>query len=328
LRARLRIWQQQIDADPSLQQILAQLPVAGWPTQPLAKAPLVAAYLLAHWILAGFQQGQGYGFPFDRPLLAMVRRAQQAHAHLQSLIALGARNDWRLNLPFHHLGLDLQDLIKDRPLHLTCKRLEIHAQVFDQMRQALRLTTSDSHQGLNHQGEAVEMNVLEQNVQNFINQVRLRPDFAATPAFQKMIQQIEHYGPKLFAAPLRVSTPEGSITIQPQRTNNLLERFFRDLKRQCRHKSGGNSLGRTLRAMHPDTTLVNNLQNPKYLEILLDGHPSLEALFAQIDPATVRTEIKNAQQNPEKLPRRLKRFIANLPSPAPIKNFMENLKSN
>ena len=80
--------------------------------------------------------------------------------------------------------------------------------------------------------------------------------------------------------------------------------------------------------MLPDTTLVHNLQNPKYLNILLDGHPTLEALFAQIDPATVRTEIENAQQNPEKLHRSLKRFIANLPSPAPIKNFMENLKSN
>jgi hypothetical protein len=328
LRARLRIWQQQIDADSSLQHILAQLPVAGWPTQPLSQAPLLAAYLLAHWILAGLQQGQGYGFPFDRPLLALARRAQQAHAQLQSLIALGARNDWHLNLPFHHLGLDLQDLVNDRPLNHTCKRLEIHAEVFDQMRQALRLTTRDSNQGLNHQGESVEMNVLQQNVQNFTDQVRLRPDYSTTPAFQKMIQQIEHYGPKLFAAPLRVSTPEGPTTLQPQRTNNILERFFRDFKRQCRHKTGGNSLGRTLRTMLPDTTLVHNLQNPKYLNILLDGHPTLEALFAQIDPATVRTEIENAQQNPEKLHRSLKRFIANLPSPAPIKNFMENLKSN
>ena len=63
LRARLRAWQKQIDADSPLRQTLSQLPVSGWPTQPLAQAPLLAAYLLAHWILAGLQQGQGYGFP-------------------------------------------------------------------------------------------------------------------------------------------------------------------------------------------------------------------------------------------------------------------------
>lgn len=90
LRARLRTWQKQIDADSQLRQTLAQLPVAGWPTEPLAQAPLFAAYLLAHWILAGLQQGQGYGFPFDRPLLALARRAQEVSAQLQSLIALWA----------------------------------------------------------------------------------------------------------------------------------------------------------------------------------------------------------------------------------------------
>ena len=143
-----------------------------------------------------------------------------------------------------------------------------------------------------------------------------------------MIEQIDHYGPKLFAAPLVVSTPHGTRTIQPQRTNNLMERFFRDLKRLCRHKTGCQALGRTLRTMLADTTLVHNLQNPEYLKILLDGQPSLEALFAQIDPATVRDELERAQQNPERVPRALKRFIGTLPSPAPIKNFIQNLKSN
>ncbi len=172
------------------------------------------------------------------------------------------------------------------------------------------------------------MKTLQQEVQAFTEQVRARPDYARTPALQKMLQQIEHYGPKLFAAPLVVFTPQGPRTIQPQRTNNLMERFFRDFKRQCRHKTGGQSLGRTLRTMLADTTLVHNFQNPEYLKILLDGQPSLEALFAQIEPATVRKELKKAQQNPEKVPRALKRFIADLPSLDPIKNFVQNLKSN
>ena len=34
------------------------------------------------------------------------------------------------------------------------------------------------------------------------------------------------------------------------------------------------------------------------------------------------------QQNPERVPHALKRFIGSLPSPAPIKNFIQNLKSN
>ncbi len=143
-----------------------------------------------------------------------------------------------------------------------------------------------------------------------------------------MVGQIEHYGPKLFADPLIVSTPQGSRTIQPQRTNNVLERFFRDLKRDCRHKTGCHSLGRSLRSMLPDTPLVKNLQNPDYLKILLDGQPSLEALFAQIDPLTVRKELVKAQQTPEHVPRALQRFIADLPASNPLENFTKTAPSN
>ena len=328
LRARLRTWQKQIDADGQLRQTLAQLPFSGWPTEPLAQAPLLAAYLLAHWILAGLQQGQGYGFPFDRPLLALTRRALEVYAQLQSFIALCLSEDWRCNLPFHHLRQDLQDLVNDRPLGHTLNRLETHSQLFDQLRQALHIAPVSGHQGLNHDGELIAMNTLQREVESWTAQVRARPDYSTTPALQKMIEQIEHYGPKLFAAPLVLSTPQGARTIQPQRTNNLMERFFRDFKRRCRHKTGCQALGRTLRTMLADTTLVHNLQNPEYLKILLDGQPALEALFAQIDPATVREELEKAQQNPERVPRVLKRFIGSLPSPTPIKNFIQNLKSN
>ena len=328
LRARLRTWQSQIDADPQLRQALAQLPVSGWPTQALPQSPLFAAYLLAHWVLAGLQQGQGYGLPFDRPLLALARRAQAAAAQLPALIALGASQHWRRNLPFHHLGQDLRNLVRDRPLGHTLNRLENLSQLFDQLRDKLRIAPPDAKQGLNHGGEPLEMKTLPRAVEAFTRQVRAGSDYSTTPALQKMIAQIEHYGPKLFADPLVVETPEGPRTIQPQRTNNLLERFFRDFKRDCRHKSGCHSLGRTLRSLLADTPLVKNLQNPEYMKILLNGQPTLQALFAQIDPATVRQELAQAQQNSERVPRALKRFIARLPSPAPIKNFLENMKSN
>ena len=328
LRARLRAWQNLIEADPLVRQALWRLPVSGWPTAPPTQAPLLAAYLLAHWILSALEQGQGYGFPFDRPLLGLTRRAQQVFSQLRSLIALGRDQPWRRNLPFHHLGRELQHLVQDRPLGHTLNRLQDHTQLFDQLRRALHLAPLTGHQGLNHDGQSVPIQTLKREVDAFIQQVRARPDYPSTPALQKMLAQIEHYRPKLFAGPLIVSTPQGPRLLQPQRTNNLLERFFRDLKRHCRHKSGCHSLGRTLRRMLTDTTLVHNLQHPEHLKILLDGQPTLEALFAQIDPASVHAELQKAQQNPERVPRALKRFIASLPSPKPIKNLIENLKSN
>jgi hypothetical protein len=328
LRARLRAWRREIRADPPLQQALDQLPSTGWPTATLQQAPLLAAYLLAHWIVAGLEQGCGYGFPFDRPLLALAHRAQEAYAQLQRLLDEAPSGDWQRWVPLRHLDRELKGLVHDYPLKHNLRRLETHGKVFDQLRQALRIAPLDGEAGLNDEGEELEMKTLERRVQAFAVQVRARADYATTPVLQKMIEQIEHYGPKLFADPLVVSTPRGPRTIQPQRTNNILERFFRNLKRDCRRRTGCHSLGRSFRTMLPDTPLVKNLQNPEYLKILLDGHPSLAVLFAEIDPATVREELQKAQQTAEHVPRALQRFIADLPNPNPIKNYLKNTSSN
>ena len=149
LRARLRAWRLQIRADPPLKKALDQLPSGGWPTEPLEQAPLLAAYLLAQWILAGLQQGCGYGFPFDRPLLVLAQRAQEAYAQLQSLLSENQSGDWRCRLPLHHLAGELKPLVHDYPLKHNLSRLETYGQIFDQLRQALRMAPVKGEGGLN-----------------------------------------------------------------------------------------------------------------------------------------------------------------------------------
>jgi len=213
-------------------------------------------------------------------------------------------------------------------LKATLAQLETKSKVFDQLRQIMRLAPVAGRQGLNHEGARLHLPTLRKRVQAFAKQVRARPDYATTPAFSKMLAQIKKYGPKLWAAPLVVKTPQGSRSIQPQRTNNIMERLFRAFKRGCRQKTGDQALGRTLRTMLADTPLVSNLRNPGYVKILLQGQPDLESLFAQIEPATVREELQKAEQTPEKVPRSVKRFIAQLSTSTPLKKLFENLKSN
>jgi len=112
-----------------------------------------------------------------------------------------------------------------------------------------------------------------------------------------MINQIEKYWDKLFAEPIIVDTPHGIVTIQHQSTNNVLERFFRDVKRGFRRKSGTNGLTKALKALLAETPLVKNLQNEDYLELLLNGASSLEQRFAQIDAKTVRQELLKSNSN-------------------------------
>ena len=107
-----------------------------------------------------------------------------------------------------------------------------------------------------------------------------------------------------------MQTPSGPIRIQPQRTNNILEQFFRSLKRANRRRTGNASSSRMLRTMLAETPLVRNLNNPTYMKILLNGKASLEELFADIEIDTLREAFRKAQDTPEKIPSKLKPLIA------------------
>jgi len=88
-----------------------------------------------------------------------------------------------------------------------------------------------------------------------------------------------------------------------------LERFFRDLKRDHRRRTGSNSYKRALKSMPTNAPLVKNLQNPDYVAILVKGQPTLEARFADIDAFSctrgyekaAAPDGKNPKTNPQTL---------------------------
>ena len=124
-----------------------------------------------------------------------------------------------------------------------------------------------------------------------------------------MVKQIDKYWDKLFADPIQLETPAGSITIQPQRTNNLMEQSFRFLKQDGRKKSGQHSLSKALKGMLADTPLVRNLSNPDYMAILLKGKEDLAGRFADIDIQQVCAKEKENEKRLRKYPKRMSRLF-------------------
>jgi hypothetical protein len=139
-----------------------------------------------------------------------------------------------------------------------------------------------------------------------------------------MVEQIDKYGDKLFADPITVKTRNGPLQIAPQRTNNIMERFFRNLRHGARRKCGHNSISRFLQSMIADTPLVRNLENPNYLKILLHGQATLEECFAQIQVDTVRKELHDALNSLEKVPSKIRQLIHAQSFPETICRLFKN----
>jgi len=298
LRKRALEFKQIIDSRPFLvdafQESLKRKKLQG---PGVGQMSVVTAYSLVLWALEGKKQGQGYGFPFDQPHLVFYERLGVIYKILNQINQVKSRKDRRAYRPYVKIIRDLCITMTDAGLAKAATQMREKIAVFDKLREAMRIAHPDGHAGLNDDGEPTDSHTIESRVKKFHQWLSRKTTSCKTEDYQSMINQIEKYWDKLFAEPIIVDTPHGIVTIQPQRTNNVLERFFRDVKRGFRRKSGTNCLTKALKAMLAETPLVKNLQNEDYLELLLNGASSLEQRFAQIDAKTVRQELLKSNSN-------------------------------
>ena len=254
---------------------------------------LASSYSLALWALQGKHSGDGYGFPFDRPLLHFAERLLDLNERLPEIMEQHFSEDQNEKKPLFKLARVVSEVAKDSALHHAVKELRWRSEIFDRLRRVMRIAPIGGSNGLNDDGIPEAMSSIQQGVELFRRRLAEDPQLAADPRSRKMAEQIDKYGEKLFADPIAVDTPTGKVTIYPQRTNNILEQFFRGLRRGQRRKTGNNSMSRMLRTMLADTPLVKNLDNPDYMEVLLDGKANLEELFSALGRTTIFADDKS-----------------------------------
>jgi len=311
LRYRAKQLKAELDRHPELIEVLESgIENALLPAETRQFMPVLNVYALIQWTLRGKSEGHGYGFPFDRPHLAFAKRIHRLHSEVEKLKTIQLRGERKDNKPYFKVYLDLEKIIKDRTLWETVSVSEEKITVFEELRKAMRIAPTSGRHGLNDEGQKGNIRTIEKRVKTFRAWLTRRKDYPQNSAAQKMIAQIDKYWEKLFADPLTVETPAGPILIQPQRTNNILEQFFRSLKRANRRRTGNASSSRMLRTILAETPLARNLENPSYMMILLNGKASLEEVFAEVDIDTFRDAFREAQNVPEKIPSKLKPFIA------------------
>lgn len=297
------------------------------PESSLDLIPTINVYSLILWALEGKNQGQGYGFPFDRPHLVFARRLQEIYCQIDQLKDVQLRRNWRDNRAYFKIVGDMENIMADKVLWKTVDKTEPKIEVFEKLRDAMRIAPVSGKRGLNHDGMESKIGSIERRVKKFRLWLTSRKEYSMNQGYQKMIEQIDKYRKKLFADPITIDGPNGKIQIQPQRTNNIMEQYFRDFKRGNRRKTGNNSSSLMLQNMLAQTPLVKNLQNPEYMKILLDGKTSIEELFAEIEITRLRQELQNAQQNPEKIPAKIKSIIDEPKYPEKLANILKKPQS-
>ncbi len=140
---------------------------------------------------------------------------------MPELLNLFQSSDRRDNQSLLKLAREVSDVAKDLKLCQAVEELLWRSQVFDRLRKAMRIAAPNGGNGLNDEGTPEAMSTIRQDVEQFRRDLEMDPKLADDPLSRKMARQIDEYGDKLFADPIEVATPNGTVTLYPQRTNNI-----------------------------------------------------------------------------------------------------------
>ena len=247
---------------------------------------VIQAYYKIRWILAYERELNGYGQPFDRSEYTYLQRMKKVYDNLQE----HSFNSEELTT----LKFFLATLFEDQDLQKHMGAISRKIEDFDHLRAIMKIAPTWGVRGLNDDGEECDMLLMETELKAFIDLERIskNPD----KAYTKLKKQFQKYWKMLFSRSVDAHLPSGDIVpVYPQRTTNCMERLFRDFQR-CEYKrTGMGTLGRTVRAMVAETPLMKNLKCPEFLNIILNGTPTLAARFAQLDQMEVQKEVSGGK---------------------------------
>jgi hypothetical protein len=298
-----------IEADPLLVKYL------NWTEneyQPSLTLPdIVTAYFMGVWILNYKQDLHGYGFPFDRAHFSYLQRMKKVWGHLLTHQVKST--------PLKELESFLGCLFGDPSFAKVMASMEQKVQDFDHIRDIMRIAPKMGDKGLNDDGEECDMILMEEELKKFLDSPTIKDN--KDPSYRKIEKQMKKYWKMLFAKPIEVKTANGEIvSMYPQRTNNVMERLFREfLRNECK-RTGSNTLHRRVQAMVAETPMMRNLNCPEFMKIILKGEKTLGDRFAALTAKRIQRNMSERDSAEDRLPRGLQKLIE---SPRFYKTFYQ-----
>ena len=283
-------------------------------------------HALLSWILTFSRAGEGYGFPFDLPYLTLYERIVEVYTVLEEASSLWPQKSRGVFGTLNRFKAILETVMSSehtqefRQIVADTRR---DLRVFERFRAALRICPPGGKNRRNDEGAPPTLSSSRHKV--LLNTLRdslrrqARQHTGSERACTIVVEHLDKYWEFLFGHVL-ASRPHPIVV---PRTNNVEERIFRTLKRQCRRLHGRGHLSHDVDSMAAGTALVLNLRNVSYCQTVYGGAEPIKiaARFSEVDPKAVRTLTKSLRREklstriPQKvekmsdLPQRLARFI-------------------
>jgi hypothetical protein len=269
-------------------------------------------HALLSWILAFCCAGEGYGFPFDLPYLTFYQRIEEVYEVLEEASSVWPLKSRGVIGAFNRFKAILETVLSSehtqefRQIVADTRR---DLRVFERFRSALRICPPGGKNRRNDEGAPHTLSPRRHQV--LLNTLRdslrrqARRHTGSERACTIVVEHLDKYWEFLFGHLLT----RGPHPIVVPRTNNVEERLFRTIKRQCRRLHGRGHLSHDVDAMAAGTALVLNLRNVSYCETVYGGTElkRIAERFSEVDPRVVGKLIKSWRR--ERLSTRIPRKV-------------------
>lgn len=260
---------------------------------PNGKAGLAVVRALAQWVLDYTIDAAGDGMPFDRPYLDLYERCHKARRALSAFLRRPP-SDSKVRSAAHRLERILDPLEHDLAVPPIVRQLRVRADLFEQLRAALRLTgPRDSRCDAGHGSpsacqQAAELNDIRQALDRFSARIEeQRPARGPAQDIRKAIDiiltHLVRHGANLWGHAIVLPEVAGGGIRLVERTNNLLEGFFHTVKHAERRRSGRKILTRDMECLPAAAMLAFNLTREDYVATLCGSLDRLPQAFAELD---------------------------------------------
>jgi hypothetical protein len=259
---------------------------------PEGRAGLATVRALAQWVLDSARDGKHVGFPFERPYLDLYERARKARRAVDAFMRRPPAQK-ALCRALQRFARLLDPVLSAKGFSETSKNLSARAEIFDELRVALRLNpkpSGDHESNISAPEAAAELRDIRKAIRTLRRSLRKRrpargPAEDTREAIDLILAHLKEHESSLWGQVIKLPERAGGGIRIVARTNNLLETFFHRMKHGERRRSGRKVLTDDFEHLPAEAALAYNLTRPDYIEILCGSLERLAEAFADLDLA-------------------------------------------
>ena len=246
---------------------------------------------LAQWVLDYADDGTDAGFPFDRPLLDLYRRCQRGARAAESLLRKPS-GDKRVDHALARFHCIVAPVKGELPFQRPARVLENRAQLFDDLRDALRIRPKQTKclptKLLSSKEQDAELRDIKQAIKTFKRSLLQRrpergPGNDMRQAIDLILEHLDRHGQYLWGHTVSLPANAGGGIRLVERTNVVLESFFHVVKHGERRRSGRKVLTQDFEQLPATAVYARNLEKSDYVGIVCGTLDDLPKAFAALD---------------------------------------------